>query len=66
MKRCFLLIFVMLIAFSFLAASCGDTPQPPKPPTAEELLALGEGFLLDRDYAQALAKFLAVIEIAPA
>ena len=50
-----------LMVFSILyACSSAD-----KPLTAAELLSLGDKFLLDLDYEQALVQFLQVIEIEP-
>jgi len=57
-------IIILPIIFLFtLLASCAA--PAPTPPTASELLDLGERYLLDLDYEQAVAQFLAVIEIEP-
>jgi len=51
---------VLIIA---LLASCATST--PTSLTASELLTLGERYLVDLDYEQAVAQFLAVIEIEP-
>ena len=53
-----LLIAVLLTIFTACA-------KPATPPTASELLDLGEKYLLELDYEQALVQFFAVIEIEP-
>jgi hypothetical protein len=60
-NRIISLALVALIALSVLAA-CSNAE---KPLTAAELLSLGEKFLLDLDYEQAVVHFLRVIEIEP-
>jgi|GEM_PF-2267489 len=57
--KCLLLALVIIA----LLVSCA-TPAS-APPTASELLNLGERYLLELNYEQAVAQFLAVIEIEP-
>jgi|GEM_PF-2221145 len=57
--KCFI-TFVVILAL--LAACAAPTPAPP---SASELLDLGERYLLELNYEQAVAQFLAVIEIEP-
>ena len=54
-----LTVFVLIITM-FAACKKAETP-----PTATELLELGEKYLLELDYEQALVQFLKVIEIEP-
>jgi tetratricopeptide (TPR) repeat protein len=61
MKRIIPILFCLALALTFLT-SCA---QPQQPLTAAELLNLGEKYLLELDYEQALVQFLAVIEIEP-
>ena len=61
MKR----VVILLLAFVFslsLFSGCGKAVVPA---TAGDYLALGEKFLLELDYEQALVQFLKVIEIDP-
>jgi len=58
-----LAVFVVTTAVLALLASCAA--PTPAPPTVSELLDLGERYLLKLDYEQAVAQFLAVIEIEP-
>lgn len=57
MKRVVAVILVLLVA-----GGCAVTE---KPPSVEELLSLGDQYLLDLDYDQALVQFLKVIEAEP-
>ena len=61
MKRIVALIICALFSLSLLV-SC---TQPERPLTAAELLDLGEKYLIELNYEQALVQFLAVIEIEP-
>jgi|GEM_PF-3161796 len=61
MKKMKTLVSCLLCALMLLAACA----KPVAPPTASELLNLGERYLLELDYEQAVAQFLAVIEIEP-
>jgi len=61
MKR--LVLFALVVLMLFGAVSCAS--PAPAPPSASELLNLGERYLLDLNYEQAVAQFLAVIEIEP-
>ena len=61
MKKCLTIIITIAIAISLFTA-CAKTD---KPPTAAELLALGEKYLLEMDYEQAIVAFEQLIEIEP-
>ena len=61
LTRISLVFLCMVLAFSILT-SCS---KPERPLTAEELLDLGEKYLLELDYEQALAQFLKIIELEP-
>jgi tetratricopeptide (TPR) repeat protein len=61
MQRTISTALCLIFALTFLT-SCAQLQQPP---TAAELLNLGEKYLLELDYEQALVQFLAVIEIEP-
>ena len=64
MKRTILLLITIILT-STLLFSCA-APQPPQTAlAAAELLDLGERFLLDLEFEQALVQFLRVIEIEP-
>ena len=54
------LLLLIVLLTSLLTGCSGQTAQ-----TAAELLDLGEKYLLDLDYEQALVQFLKVIEIEP-
>jgi len=56
------LLLALLLALALLAACAAPAPTPP---TASEMLSLGERYLLELNYEQAVAQFLAVIEIEP-
>ena len=59
---CFLCTMLSLT----ISTACDGVPeQPQQPLTAAELLDLGEKYLLELNYEQALVQFLAVIEIEP-
>jgi hypothetical protein len=60
--KCIITTALCLIFALTLLSSCA---QPQQPLTAAELLNLGEKYLLELDYEQALVQFLAVIEIEP-
>jgi len=57
-------IIALLTAILFLLAG-GSCAVPTTPPPAAELLNLGEKYLQELDYEQALVQFLAVIDIKP-
>ena len=57
------LLFALCIVFAL--APLTACANPAKPLTVNELLELGEKYLLDFDYEQALVQFLRVIEIEP-
>jgi hypothetical protein len=61
MKRAITLI-IALILFAAPLASCS---KPAQPLTASELLDLGEKYLLELDYEQAIVHFTKLIEIEP-
>lgn len=61
MKRILSLILCVVIALSLLA-SCTQSEQPL---TVAELLDLGEKYLFELNYEQALVQFLKVIEVEP-
>jgi len=63
MNRTISFILTLTLAFAILLTSCAA--PAPVPPTASELLDIGERYLLELDYEQAVAQFLAVIEIEP-
>jgi tetratricopeptide (TPR) repeat protein len=60
MKRVLLVIICLILVFPL--ASCSEAEQPL---TVAELLELGEKYLLEHDYQQALIYFLGVIEVEP-
>lgn len=62
MKRFFSLVLVLALMLPLLTAC----PTPPETLTVEQLLEQGEGFLINKDYDQALVKFLEVVEKEPA
>ncbi|MDR2360222.1 MAG: DUF3160 domain-containing protein [Oscillospiraceae bacterium] len=61
MKRIGFVTMAVLLVLTLLSA-CAKSA---KPLTTPELLALGEKYLLEPDYEQALVQFLKVIEIEP-
>ena len=62
LTTCFLCTVLSLT----ISTACGGVPeQPQQPLTAAELIDLGEKYLLELNYEQALVQFLAVIEIEP-
>ncbi|MCD8107940.1 MAG: BspA family leucine-rich repeat surface protein [Oscillospiraceae bacterium] len=61
MKKLLSIILVIVLTMT-LFASCGETD---KALTATELLDLGEKYLLDLDYEQAIVYFNQVIEVEP-
>jgi len=60
-KAVLLPVYIILI-LSIITACAAPASAPP---TASEILDLGERYLLELDYEQAVAQFLAVIEIEP-
>ena len=58
-----IIIFILLAVLTLSLAACGAQPAPTL--TAADYLDLGEKYLLDLDYDQALVQFLKVIEIEP-
>ena len=62
MKKMLTFIVVTTVSLALLAACAAPAPTPP---SASELLNLGERYMLELDYEQAVAQFLAVIEIEP-
>ena len=60
-KKLTLILLIIILTFSILT-SCA---RPVIPLTAAELLDLGERYLLELNFRQALVQFLAVIEIEP-
>jgi len=62
LNRFFKLAFCAILVISIATACAAPTPAPP---SALELLDLGERYLLELDYEQAVVQFLAVIEIEP-
>ncbi|MDR1299431.1 MAG: tetratricopeptide repeat protein [Oscillospiraceae bacterium] len=61
MKRAIILLAAICLVPALLVA-CS---KPVQPPTAGELLDLGEKYLLDLDYEQAIVQFTKLIEIEP-
>jgi tetratricopeptide (TPR) repeat protein len=61
MKRIGSIIIIVAIALGVFAA-CSNTAQPT---TAAELLNLGEKYLLEMEYEQAIVQFTKLIEIEP-
>jgi tetratricopeptide (TPR) repeat protein len=61
MKK-FLLVLTAVVLLLLMFVSCS---KPEQPLTAAELLNLGEKYLLELNYEQALVQFLKVIEIEP-
>jgi len=61
MKRISFLLIVIILSLAFLS-SCGKAESPSN---VAEFLELGEKYLLEMDYEQAVIKFLKVIEIEP-
>jgi tetratricopeptide (TPR) repeat protein len=61
MKRIISLVFCVIFTLSMLVSCSGAE----KTLSAAELLNLGEKYLLEMNYEQALVQFLAVIEIEP-
>ena len=58
-------IFTILITFSLIIAGLTACTKPAQPLTPTELLDLGEKYLLELNYEQALVQFTKVIEIEP-
>ena len=56
---------ILFITFSLIITGLTACTKPTHPPTATELLALGEKYLLELNYEQALVQFNKVIEIEP-
>ena len=61
-KRTVLCMVVILLVAGIFVGGCGNGHPATSP---AELLSLGERFLLEMNYEQALVKFLQVIEIEP-
>lgn len=61
MKHTSLFLIVLILLLSIL----GSCAKPEQPLSAAELLDLGEKYLLELDYEQALVQFLKVIEVDP-
>ena len=55
----------VLAALAVIVIMNISSPEPDRPLTAAEMLDLGEKYLLDLNYEQALVQFLGVIEIEP-
>ena len=61
-KRIFIYILIVLLLIGGLLTACNNNAPAT---SAAELLSLGERFLLEMNYEQALVQFLQVIEIEP-
>jgi len=58
-------IIIVIAAVVLITAACGTEQSAEKPLSAVELLDLGEKYLLEMNFEQALVQFLKVIEVEP-